>query len=169
MTIQSVGWTPSTLRAIVWPVDMSARTLPQAAATWPMKRAPDCDDFVIDLGAWLADIDDAVVSVSAVSTPAGSPTNTDLAIGWVSVMNGRPVLLLTGGAPGANYTVMTTITTAAGRRVAAPITISIDATVPWQEPILIPVVNGYPVAPNALVGDAGTVVCDENGTPLLYA
>jgi hypothetical protein len=81
----------------------------------------------------------------------------DLALSSASVDGNIAVLWLRGGQAGIVYLITLVITTANGRTI--------------HRSVLLPVLylSVPPIPPNALVTDAGVVLTDQNGNPVLIS
>lgn len=178
------AFVPSALRTIVAPQTAGTGTRLSAAsvlpARFPAKASFDALDYSLDLDAWLADIADTVASVSATVSPtAGQAADpSDLGVVWVTVLNGRPTLMLAGGVPSGSYVVMVAVRTVGGRRELFPVVQQITAdgaatAADLPARIATALQSGAiataALAPNVLMLDATHALVLADGTPLLAA
>jgi hypothetical protein len=108
-------WTPSQRRTVRW-IDYQALggmgvMAAKAAMQWPIKRAADADDFVVDYSGLLTDCGDTLTGVSVTCSPS------DLTVVWAATFGTNAVAFLSGGTAGQDYSVTVTATTAQGRVV----------------------------------------------------
>jgi hypothetical protein len=150
-------WKPSNARTVMLdsfiPVPRGSAAVAPAPLNWPTKDPVDVLDYQFDISAALIGNDgDAIATLDVTIEPA-SPG--DLALQSATADGAIAVLWLSGGQPGTIYTVNLTITTSSGRTISRT--------------ILLPVLclSVPPTPPNALITDAGVVLTDQNGNPVL--
>jgi len=152
-------WKPSTARTIVLdsfiPVPRGSAAIAPPPLNWPTKDPADVLDYQFDVSPALVGNDDAAIETLDVSTETAHPGDLTLN----SAMTDGPVavLWLSGGQSGTVYTVNLMIGTANGRTI--------------NRTILLPVLylSVPPIPPDALVTDAGIVLTDQNGNPVLIS
>jgi hypothetical protein len=121
---------------------------------WPAKDPADVLDFALDATAALAgDSTDRIVTVAVTLVPNASPA--DLRLGNVVADGAVVVMWLSGGQAGTVYSVQVTLSTLNGRIIGRT--------------VLLPVQQMAAVPPptSVLTTDAGAVVTDQNGNPIL--
>jgi len=121
---------------------------------WPAKDPGDVLDFALDATAALAgDTTDRIASVGVTIVPQTS--GADLQLGNALADGAVAVLWLGSGQAGTVYAVQVTLSTQNGRTIGRT--------------VLLPVQQMAAVAPPAavLTTDAGAVVTDQNGNPIL--
>ena len=150
-------WKPSSARTVVLnsfiPVPRGSTAVALPPLSWPTKDPIDVLDYQFDIGPAVVGNDGDTIATLDVAVQPGNPG--DLAVNSTAVNGNVAVLWLSGGQPGTVYTITLTITTVNGRTV--------------QRSILLPVLSlsTLPVPPDALVTDAGVVLSDQNGNPVL--
>jgi hypothetical protein len=150
-------WKPSTARTVVLdsfiPVPRGSTAVAPPPLNWPTKDPADVLDYQFDVSPALVGNDGDVIATVDVSIEPANPGDLTLN----SLMTDGPVaiLWLSGGQSGIVYSVNLAIGTANGR--------TINRTV--LRPVLY--LSVPPVPPNALVTDAGIVLTDQNGNPVL--
>ena len=121
---------------------------------WPAKDPGDVLDFALDATAALAgDTTDRIATVAVTLVPNAS--SADLQLGNVVADGAVAVIWLSGGQAGTVYSVQVTLSTLNGRTIGRT--------------VLLPVQEMAAVAPPAgvLTTDAGAIVTDQNGNPIL--
>jgi hypothetical protein len=122
---------------------------------WPTKDPADVLDYQFDVSPALVGNDADAIETLDVSIEPANPGDLTLN----SAMTDGPVavLWLSGGQSGTVYTVNLMIGTANGRTI--------------NRTILLPVLylSVPPIPPDALVTDAGIVLTDQNGNPVLIS
>jgi hypothetical protein len=120
---------------------------------WPTKDPIDVLDYQFDITPAVVGNDGDVIATLDVSIEPNNPG--DLSLQSAATDGTVAVLWLAGGQAGTVYTVTLVIATTNGRTI--------------QRSILLPVVylSVPPVPPNALVTNAGVVLTDQNGNPVL--
>ncbi|HEY7579407.1 MAG TPA: hypothetical protein VH855_17575 [Acetobacteraceae bacterium] len=158
-TTASHLWKPSTARTVVLDSFIAMPRGSTAVAppplNWPTKDPADVLDYQFDISAALVGNDgDAITTLDVTIEPANPG---DLTLNSATADGPLAVLWLSGGQPGIVYTVNLAIGTANGRVI--------------NRAILLPVLylSVPPVPPNALVTDAGIVLTDQNGNPVLIS
>jgi hypothetical protein len=150
-------WKPSNARTIVLdafiPVPRGSTAVAPPPLNWPTKDPADVLDYQFDIApAVIGNDGDSIATLDVTIEPA-SPG--DLALNSAATDGNVAVLWLSGGQPGIVYTVTLVITTVNGRTI--------------NRSILLPVLylSVPPIPPNALVTDAGVMLTDQNGNPVL--
>jgi len=150
-------WKPSTARSITIdsfvsvPRGSSAVALP--FMNWPTKDPGDVLDYEVDISPALVGNDGDSIATLDVSV---SPSNAgDLSVSSMTADGRRCVFWLTAGQSGTTYTITIIVATMNGRTL--------------QRSVLLPVLYlSVPYAPaNSLDTNAGGVVTDQNGNPIL--
>jgi hypothetical protein len=121
---------------------------------WPIKDAGDVLDYSLDLSAALAgDVTDQVATVAVAIQPNGAAG--DLQVGRIVGSGTSAVVWLSAGVAGTTYAVQLTIGTLKGRVIGRT--------------VLLPVqqLAATPAPSNPLTTEAGSVVTDQNGNPIL--
>jgi hypothetical protein len=152
-------WKPSTARTIVLdsfiPVPRGSAAIAPPPLNWPTKDPADVLDYQFDVSPALVGNDADAIETLDVSIEPANPGDLTLN----SAMTDGPVavLWLSGGQSGTVYTVNLMIGTANGRTI--------------NRTILLPVLylSVPPIPPDALVTDAGIVLTDQNGNPVLIS
>jgi hypothetical protein len=152
-------WRPSNARTVLLdsfiPVPRGSTAVEPPPLNWPTKDPIDVLDYQFDISPALVGNDgDAIATLDVTIEPAnpgGLALNSATADGAVAV------LWLSAGHPGTVYMVNLLITTINGRTI--------------NRSILLPVLylSIPPVPPNAMLTDAGIVVTDQNGNPVLIS
>jgi hypothetical protein len=152
-------WKPSTARTIVLdtfiPVPRGSAAIAPPPLNWPAKDPADVLDYQFDISPALVGNDaDAIATLDVTIEPANPG---DLTLNSATADGPVAVLWLSGGQPGIVYTVNLAIGTTNGRTI--------------NRAILLPVLylSVPPVPSNALVTDAGVVLTDQNGNPVLIS
>jgi len=152
-------WKPSTARTIVLdsfiPVPRGSAAIAPPPLNWPTKDPADVLDYQFDVSPALVGNDADAIETLDVSIEPANPGDLTLN----SAMTDGPVavLWLSGGQSGTVYTVNLMIGTANGRTI--------------NRTVLLPVLylSVPPIPPDALVTDAGIVLTDQNGNPVLIS
>ena len=152
-------WKPSNARTIVLdcfiPVPRGSAAVAPPPLNWPTKDPADVLDYQFDVSPALVGNDGDSIATLDVSIEPANPGDLTLN----SAMTDGPVavLWLSGGQSGTVYTVSLAIGTVNGRTI--------------NRTILLPVLylSVPPVPSNALVTDAGIVLIDQNGNPVLIS
>ena len=123
---------------------------------WPTKDPADVLDYQFDVSPALVGNDGDAVETLDVSIEPANPG--DLTLNSATTDGPVAVLWLSGGQSGTVYTVNLTIG-------------DCERAVPINRTILLPVLylSVPPVPSNALVTDAGIVLIDQNGNPVLIS
>lgn len=150
-------WRPSSARRLVLDgfaqVARGATVTAPLPQTWPGKDPSDVLDYEFDVSAaLLGNEGDQIASVAVTVSPAGSG---DLALNGVTADGAVLVFWFAGGVAGTTYQVQVTVVTQAGRTIGRV--------------LLLPVVSlsTTTTSLNALTTNAGAVVSDQNGNPIL--
>jgi hypothetical protein len=150
-------WKPSNARTVVLdafiPVPRGSAAAAPPPLNWPTKDPIDVLDYQFDITPAVVGNDGDVIATLDVSIEPNNPR--DLSLQSATTDGTVAVLWLAGGQAGTVYTVTLVIATTNGRTI--------------QRSILLPVVylSVPPVPPNALVTNAGVVLTDQNGNPVL--
>jgi hypothetical protein len=150
-------WKPSNARTVVLdafiPVPRGSAAAAPPPLNWPTKDPIDVLDYQFDITPAVVGNDGDVIATLDVSIEPNNPG--DLSLQSATTDGTVAVLWLAGGQAGTVYTVTLVIATTNGRTI--------------QRSILLPVVylSVPPVPPNALVTNAGVVLTDQNGNPVL--
>jgi hypothetical protein len=151
-------WQPSSARSValegLLPLPRGVLPADLPPLVWPIKDPGDVLDFSLDLSAALAgDPTDQVSTVGVTTVPSGNPG--DLAVGRVVAAGASAVIWLSAGVAGTTYSVQVTVGTLNGRIIGRTVLL------PVQQLAAVP----PPASP--LLTDAGAVVTDQNGNPIL--
>ena len=156
-TVAPHVWKPSNARTVVLdafvPVPRGSIAIAPPPLTWPVKDPADVLDYQFDISPAMTGNDgDAIATLDVTITP-NNPG--DLILNNAQADGNVAVLWLAEGQPGCAYTVTLMITTVNGRTI--------------QRSVLLPVLylSTLPIPANALMTDAGVVVTDQNGNPVL--
>jgi hypothetical protein len=137
------------------PVPRGSAAIAPPPLNWPTKDPADVLDYQFDVSPALVGNDADAIETLDVSIEPANPGDLTLN----SAMTDGPVavLWLSGGQSGTVYTVNLMIGTANGRTI--------------NRTILLPVLylSVPPIPPDALVTDAGIVLTDQNGNPVLIS
>jgi len=152
-------WKPSKARTVVLdsfiPVPRGSSASAPPPLNWPTKDPTDVLDYQFDISPAVVGNDgDSISSLDVTiepSNPGDLMLNSAVADGTVAV------LWLAGGQSGTVYRVTLVIATQSGRIM--------------QRSILLPVLylSIPPIPPNALITDAGVLLTDQNGNPVLIS
>jgi hypothetical protein len=157
------AWIPSSARCVVLdgflPVPRGAALPTATPLTWPPKDPSDVLDYQIDASQALLGNDGDVITsiVVAVQPPDELLPGQVLADGQVAVM------WFSGGVAGTTYVVQATIGTSSGRVIGRAILMPVQPLASPPAPAPTPGAS----AASALETDAGVVVTDQNGAPIL--
>lgn len=150
-------WKPSSARSVVIdsfvPVPRGSVAAAPAPLSWPTKDPQDVLDYQLDITPAIAGNSGDVIATLNVSV---TPTNPgDLTVRSVAADGTLAVVWLAAGQAGTVYTVTFLIATTSGRVI--------------QRSILLPVLelSVPPMPANAIQTDAGAVLTDQNGNPVL--
>jgi hypothetical protein len=152
-------WKPSTARTVVLdcfiPVPRGSTAIAPPPLNWPTKDPADVLDYQFDVSPALVGNDGDAVETLDVSIEPANPG--DLTLDSATTDGPVAVLWLSGGQSGTVYTINLTIGTVNGRTI--------------NRTILLPALylSVPPVPSNALVTDAGIVLIDQNGNPVLIS
>ena len=152
-------WKPSNARTVVLdsfiPVPRGSTSVAPPPLNWPTKDPVDVLDYQFDISPALVGNDGDAIATLDVSIEPANPG--DLTLNSATTDGTVVVLWLSGGQPGTIYLVNLMITTINGRTI--------------NRSILLPVLylSVPPIPPNALITDAGVVLTDQNGNPVLIA
>jgi hypothetical protein len=150
-------WKPSGARSVTIdsfiPVTRGSTAVAPPLLNWPTKDPGDTLDYEVDISPALVGNDgDSIATLDVTVTPDNPG---DLSVSSTTVDGTRCVFWLTEGQSGTTYTVTIVVGTVNGRTI--------------QRSVLVPVLNlSVPQIPaDALETNAGTVVTDQNGNPIL--
>jgi hypothetical protein len=150
-------WKPSSARTVVLdcfiPVPRGSASVAPAPLNWPTKDPTDILDYRFDVTpAVIGNDGDGIATLDVTIAPANPG---DLALNSATADGNVAVLWLSGGRAGTVYSINIVIGTLNGRTISRN--------------ILLPVLclSASPVPPNALVTDAGVIITDQNGNPVL--
>lgn len=152
-------WKPSTARTVVLdcfiPVPRGASAVAPAPLNWPTKDPADVLDYQFDISPALIGNDGDTITTLDVTIEPSNPG--DLTLNSATTDGPVAVLWLSGGQSGVVYTVNLAIGTTNGRTI--------------NRSVLLTVIylSAPPIPPNALVTDAGIVLTDQNGNPVLIS
>lgn len=152
-------WKPSVARTVTLdsfiPVPRGSSAVAPSPLNWPTKDPVDVLDYRFDIAPALAGNEGDGIATLDVTIEPDNPG--DLSLNSANADGTVAVLWLSGGQAGSVYTITVAITTTNGRTI--------------NRSILLPVLNlsRPPVPPNAIVTDAGVVLTDQNGNPVLTA
>jgi hypothetical protein len=150
-------WKPSNARVVTIdsfvPIPRGAAAIAPPPLNWPTKDPGDVLDYILDIGPAIVGNDGDGISTLAVNVAPSNPG--DITIQSTTADGSRIILWLSGGQAGTIYTVTFTITTTNGRTL--------------HRSVLLPVVllSVPPVPPNAISTQAGVILTDQNGNPIL--
>ena len=150
-------WKPSSARTVVLdafiPVPRGSAAVAPPPLNWPTKDPIDVLDYQFDITPAVIGNDGDAIATLDVTIEPGNPG--DLALNSATTDGTVAVLWLSGGQAGTVYMVTLVITTVNGRTIQRSI----------QLPVLY--LSIPPIPPNALVTDAGVILTDQNGNPVL--
>jgi hypothetical protein len=150
-------WRPSSARAVTIdsfvPVPRGSAATAPPQLNWPTKDPGDALDYELDVSpALIGNAGDSIATIDVSVTPDNPG---DLSVSSITADGARCVFWLAAGQSGTVYTVTVTVGTASGRII--------------QRSVLLPVLNlSVPsIGTEALDTDAGAIVTDQNGNPIL--
>jgi hypothetical protein len=152
-------WKPSNARTVVLDsfiaVPRGSTSVAPSPLNWPTKDPVDVLDYQFDIAPALVGNDGDAIATLDVSIEPANPG--DLTLNSATTDGTVVILWLSRGQPGTIYLVNLMITTINGRTI--------------NRSILLPVLHlSIPLIPaNALITDAGVVLTDQNGNPVLIA
>ena len=148
---------PSTARVVVLdsfiPVPRGAAAVAPPPLNWPTKDPGDVLDYGFDISpALVGNPGDSIATLDIAITPSNPG---DLTVNASSADGSVVVLWLSAGQPGIVYVVTIVIGTTSGRTL--------------QRSILLPVLflSTPSIPPTAIETNAGLVITDQNGNPVL--
>jgi hypothetical protein len=150
-------WKPSTARTVVLdsfvPVPRGSTAVAPPPLNWPSKDPVDILDYQFDISPCLIGNDGDAIATLDVSIFPNNPG--DLQLSAATADGAIAVLWLAGGQAGTVYTVTIAIGTSNGRTL--------------QRSILLPVLFlSQPLVPaNAIQTNAGLIITDQNGNPVV--
>lgn len=151
-------WQPSRARCValegLLPLPRGVMPTDLPPLVWPIKDPGDVLDYSLDVSAALAgDPSDTVATVDATIQPNGNAG--DLTVGRIVSGGQSAVLWLSAGVAGTTYSVQLTVGTLKGRVIGRT--------------VLLPVqqLANLPPPTNPLLSDAGGIMTDQNGNPIL--
>ena len=151
-------WQPSSARSValdgLLPLPRGVLPTDLPPLVWPSKDPGDVLDYSLDISAALAgDATDQVVTVAVATQPSGGAS--DLQVGRVVASGASAVVWLSSGVAGTIYAVQMAVGTLKGRLIGRT--------------VLLPVqqLATAPPPSNPLTTDAGNIVTDQNGNPIL--
>jgi hypothetical protein len=151
-------WRPSVARRVVldgfFPVPRGVVPLPPSRLAWPAKDPSDVLDYELDISEALAGTrDDTITSIDVTVRPS---TSGGLTAGNMAADGTVAVVWFSGGVAGTTYSVQVAVGTANGRLIGRT--------------VLLPVRSLAGVTSSedaALTTQAGAVITDQNGDPIL--
>lgn len=150
-------WRPSSARTLYLdtfvPVPRGSAASAPALLSWAVKDPADVLDYQFDIRAAIAGNEGDSIASLTVGISPNEPG--DLLLNSAAVDGTAAVMWFSGGEAGTVYTVTLGITTTNGRSV--------------QRSVLLPVLSLSTAASRvaSLVTDAGVVLTDQNGNPVL--
>jgi len=152
-------WRPSAARRVVLdgflPTPRGTALTVPAPLSWPAKDPADTLDYEIDVSQALAGNEgDGITAVTVVVLPAG-----ELLPDVVAADGEVAVLWFSGGVAGTTYVVTASIVTTSGRAISRAVLL----------PVQLLATAASPTVATALTTQAGSVVTDQFGTPILVA
>jgi hypothetical protein len=153
-------WQPSTARSVavngLLPLPRGVIPADLPPLVWPAKDPGDVLDYAIDLSAAFAgDPTDQVATVGVTVQPNGNAG--DLQVGRILASGTSAVMWLSAGIAGTNYAVQITVGTLKGRIIGRSVLL------PVQQLLTVT------AATNPLLTEAGTIITDQNGNPILIS
>ena len=151
-------WKPSNARTVVLdsfiPVPRGSTATAPPPLNWPTKDPADVLDYQFDISPALVGNDGDTIATLDVTIEPASPG--DLVLNSATTDGAVAVLWLSGGQPGTVYIVNLVITTVNGRTInrSDPVAGSLSCQCRRSRP-------------NALITEAGVVLTDQNGNPVL--
>ncbi len=166
------GWQPASARVLPVMITpglcLRGQLAEQVVQAWPARSSADALDYTLTPAAWLQGTGDTLASVTA-SVLTATGQNTDLAVLWVSIIQGMACVFLGSGPPDTVQTVQMVLHTVQGRSVTVNVQLYIGtesaATLPPRVPTLA---DGTPIPPNALLAPQ-VVIITPTGQPYLLA
>ena len=157
------AWKPSSARSVVLdgflPLPRGAALPTTQPLTWPPKDPSDVLDYEIDASqALLGNDGDVITSISVSVQPPD-----ELLPGQVIADGQVAVVWFSGGVAGTTYVVQATIGTSSGRVIGRAVLMPVQALASPPAPPGTPGAS----AASALQTDAGVVLTDQNGAPIL--
>ena len=156
-TVATHVWKPSNARTVILdsfiPVPRGSAAVAPPPLNWPTKDPTDVLDYQFDITpAVIGNDGDGIATLDVTIEPANPG---DLTLNSATVDGNVAVLWLSSGQSGIIYTVTLVITTLNGRTI--------------HRSVLLPVLylSVPPVPSNAIVTDAGIVLTDQNGNPVI--
>lgn len=156
-TVATHVWKPSNARTVILdsfiPVPRGSAAVAPPPLNWPTKDPTDVLDYQFDITpAVIGNDGDGIATLDVTIEPANPG---DLTLNSATVDGNVAVLWLSSGQSGIIYTVTLVITTLNGRTI--------------HRSVLLPVLylSVPPVPFNAIVTDAGIVLTDQNGNPVI--
>jgi hypothetical protein len=151
-------WQPSSARTValdgLLPLPRGVMPADLPPLVWPIKDPGDVLDYSLDLSAALAgDPTDLVATVGVTTVPGGNPG--DLLVGRIVGSGTSAVIWCSAGVAGTTYAVQITVGTLKGRVIGRTVLLPVQ-----QLAAVIPLTN-------PLITDAGAIVTDQNGNPIL--
>lgn len=150
-------WKPSSARRVVLdafvPVPRGSAVAAPPPLNWPTKDPADVLDYEFDISPALVGNEADAIATLDISISPDNPG--DLVLTNSAVDGAVAVLWFSGGQNGTIYTVTLSIGTVNGRTV--------------QRSVLLPVLSlsQPPVPAAAILTNAGLVITDQNGNPVL--
>lgn len=150
-------WRPSSARRLVLDgfaqVARGATVAAPLPQIWPGKDPADVLDYEFDISAaLLGNEGDQIASVAVTASPSGPG---DLVVNSISADGAILVFWFSGGVVGTTYVVQVTVVTQAGRSIGRALLLPVIALATTTAPL------------NVLTTNAGAVVSDQNGNPIL--
>lgn len=151
-------WQPSTARSVtldgLLPLPRGVIPSDLPPLVWPAKDPGDVLDYQLDVSAALAgDPTDQVSAVTVTVVPSGG--TGDLVVGRVVAQGAVAVLWLSAGQVGVVYAVQVSIGTLKGRVIGRTVLLPVQQLAAVTPP------------PAPLTSEAGGVITDQNGNPIL--
>ncbi len=150
-------WKPSRARRVVLdafvPVPRGSAPIAPPPLNWPSKDPADILDYEFDVSPALVGNEGDSLATLGVGISPDAPG--DLSLVSSAVDGAIAVLWFSGGQPGTIYTVTISIATVNGRTI--------------QRSVLLPVLllSQPPIPANAIQTNAGVVITDQNGNPVV--
>ena len=158
MTAVNQVWRPSAARLVtlegMLPLPRGVLPSDVPPLVWPAKDPGDVLDYALDATAALAgDTTDRIATAAVTLVPDAS--SADLQLGNIVADGAVVIIWLSGGQAGTVYSVQISISTLSGRIIGRT--------------VLLPVQELAAVPPPAsiLTTEAGAVITDQNGNPIL--
>jgi len=151
-------WQPSSARSValdgLLPLPRGVMPADLPPLVWPIKDPGDVLDYSLDLAAALAgDPTDQVATVAVTTLPTGNAG--DLLVGLIVANGTSAVMWLSAGIAGTIYAVQVAVGTLKGRIIARTVLLPVQQLAAVASPT------------NPLLTDAGAIVTDQNGNPIL--